>query len=325
MHHLFCDLQVEPLSHVPFHRRISANNGSPRRSSPRTCLRLHYSLCAVYWRLRRLRHPGRHRGLRHHTGRLPPWSIPEPTAKFYRQPQPLVCASTAAGPAFEAGSIRMGMRAVTGAIALSPLCRRAARPCHRRRRTSWICGTGLVDAVAAGLPAWAPFKKTAALPTETKIFPIAPPVVLYQSDIPELQFAKGAIAAGFAPPQRWATPRATLAQSILLAHWATKSRSIPPSASASSKPRVRSSRPQATALRGAKMLLLTGNEPPLPPIEHVSLAADPGFQDEFANCMAFPEYDKIRMEIVPDNLRYRLSRELPSPRKICAGAGKSSA
>ena len=28
----------------------------------------------------------------------------------------IVCASTAAGPAFEAGSIRMGMRAATGAI-----------------------------------------------------------------------------------------------------------------------------------------------------------------------------------------------------------------
>ncbi|MGB3628722.1 MAG: ASKHA domain-containing protein, partial [Terracidiphilus sp.] len=52
-----------------------------------------------------------------------------------------------------------------------------------------------------------------------------------------------------------------------------------------------------TALRGARMLLLTGSEPDLPPIEHVSLAADPGFQDEFAICMAFPEYDKIRMEI----------------------------
>jgi uncharacterized 2Fe-2S/4Fe-4S cluster protein (DUF4445 family) len=43
-----------------------------------------------------------------------------------------------------------------------------------------------------------------------------------------------------------------------------------------------------TALRGAKMLLLA-EEPALPPIEHVSLAADPAFQDEFASCMSFPE------------------------------------
>ncbi len=43
-----------------------------------------------------------------------------------------------------------------------------------------------------------------------------------------------------------------------------------------------------TALRGAKILLLSAGEPALPKIEHVNLAADPGFQDEFANCLAFP-------------------------------------
>jgi uncharacterized 2Fe-2S/4Fe-4S cluster protein (DUF4445 family) len=43
-----------------------------------------------------------------------------------------------------------------------------------------------------------------------------------------------------------------------------------------------------TALRGAKMMLLAEVEPELPPIEHVSLAADAGFQDEFAECMTFP-------------------------------------
>jgi hypothetical protein len=35
------------------------------------------------------------------------------------------------------------------------------------------------------------------------------------------------------------------------------------------------------------MLLLATEEPALPTIEHVNLAADPGFQDEFANCMTF--------------------------------------
>jgi len=44
-----------------------------------------------------------------------------------------------------------------------------------------------------------------------------------------------------------------------------------------------------TALRGAKILLLSDGEPALPKIEHVNLAADPGFQDEFAACIAFPE------------------------------------
>jgi hypothetical protein len=36
------------------------------------------------------------------------------------------------------------------------------------------------------------------------------------------------------------------------------------------------------------MLLLAANEPALPTIEHIGLASDPAFQDEFANCMTFP-------------------------------------
>ena len=53
-------------------------------------------------------------------------------------------------------------------------------------------------------------------------------------------------------------------------------------------PRERVESAGNTALRGAKMLLLAGKAPALPPIEHVSLAALPEFQDEFANCMTFP-------------------------------------
>jgi hypothetical protein len=41
------------------------------------------------------------------------------------------------------------------------------------------------------------------------------------------------------------------------------------------------------------MLLLADHEPQLPPIEHVSLAADPAFQDEFAACMSFPAPCKL--------------------------------
>jgi uncharacterized 2Fe-2S/4Fe-4S cluster protein (DUF4445 family) len=43
-----------------------------------------------------------------------------------------------------------------------------------------------------------------------------------------------------------------------------------------------------TALRGAKILLLSDGEPFLPEVEHISLASDPGFQNEFVSCMTFP-------------------------------------
>jgi uncharacterized 2Fe-2S/4Fe-4S cluster protein (DUF4445 family) len=51
-----------------------------------------------------------------------------------------------------------------------------------------------------------------------------------------------------------------------------------------------------TALRGAKMLLVASRESALPPIEHVSLATDIDFQDEFANCMRFPAADDHSQE-----------------------------
>ena len=109
----------------------------------------------------------------------------------------IVCASTAAGPAFEAGSIRMGMRAATGAIA------HVALEDGQMKATvvgdvapQGICGSGLVDAVAVGLDSGA-ILSSGRIANGTKLFPVAGPVVLYQADIRELQLAKGAIASGF--------------------------------------------------------------------------------------------------------------------------------
>jgi uncharacterized 2Fe-2S/4Fe-4S cluster protein (DUF4445 family) len=64
----------------------------------------------------------------------------------------ILCASTAAGPAFEAASIRMGIRAAGGAIS-HVFLRDAALECHviGNAPPRGICGSGLVDAVAAGL------------------------------------------------------------------------------------------------------------------------------------------------------------------------------
>src|SRR5208283_2029889 len=59
-----------------------------------------------------------------------------------------------------------------------------------------ICGSGLVDAVAAGLRSGT-ILASGRVANGAKLFPVAPPVVLYQADIRELQLAKGAIAAGF--------------------------------------------------------------------------------------------------------------------------------
>jgi hypothetical protein len=45
-------------------------------------------------------------------------------------------------------------------------------------------------------------------------------------------------------------------------------------------------------LRGAKILLLAAGDGDLPPIEHLNLASDPGFQDAFMDCIGFPQKER---------------------------------
>jgi uncharacterized 2Fe-2S/4Fe-4S cluster protein (DUF4445 family) len=202
----------------------------------------------------------------------------------------IVCASTAAGPAFEAGSIRMGMRAATSAIS------RVALQDGRMRSTvigdveaRGICGSGLVDAVAVGLENGA-ILSSGRIADGTKIFPVQNPVVLYQSDIRELQLAKAAIASGFRLLLKQLGAGFSDIESVYLAgafgNYVQIDSAIGVGLLEMPKERIHAA--GNTALRGAKMLLLTASEPFLPEVEHISLASDPGFQDEFVNCMVFP-------------------------------------
>jgi len=202
----------------------------------------------------------------------------------------VVCASTAAGPAFEAGAIRMGMRAATGAISYVSF---AAGQFHATvigdAEPRGICGSGLVDAVAAGLVSGV-ILPSGRIADGTKQFPIAGPVLLYQADIRELQLAKAAIASGFKLLLKRLGAQAAELQAIYLAGAFGNYVQIESAIRIGliEVPTELAHAAGNTALRGAKMLLLAAQEPALPPIEHISLAADPGFQDEFANCMTFP-------------------------------------
>jgi uncharacterized 2Fe-2S/4Fe-4S cluster protein (DUF4445 family) len=89
----------------------------------------------------------------------------------------MLCASTAAGPAFEGARISMGMRAVTGAISEVSIadgrlrCRVFGNVAPRG-----ICGSGLVDAAAAALDlGW--IKASGRLANGHSI-ELAPPVML---------------------------------------------------------------------------------------------------------------------------------------------------
>ena len=294
MHHLFSNLDVEPLSHAPFH---SPNLGEQR-----------FSVAQLGWTLppscsiRFTRCLGGFVGSDILAGIV---AVGMPTSKemislvdlgtngeiAVGNRDRILYASTAAGPAFEAASIRMGMRATSGAI---------SRVSHSNeeihvtvigdQEPRGICGSGLVDAIAVGLESGA-ILPSGRVTNGTKIFPVAGPVILYQADIRELQLAKAAIAAGFRLLLRSLSTQPEDIQRIYLAgafgNYVQACSAIGIGLLEFSPQQILSA--GNTALRGAKMLLLAQNEPPLPNMEHIALAADPGFQDEFVSCMNFPQ------------------------------------
>ena len=293
MHHLFSNLDVEPLSHAPFH---SQNLGEQVFSADQLGWPLPPSCC-----IRFARCLGGFVGSDILAGIV---AVGMPTSKemialvdlgtngeiAIGNRERILYASTAAGPAFEAASIRMGMRAASGAISrVSNSNGQIQATVIGDQEPRGICGSGLVDAVAVGLETGA-ILHSGRIANGTKLFPVAGPVVLYQSDIRELQLAKAAVAAGFRLLLR---SLGASAEDLKRIHLAGAFGNYIQAASAISIGLLEFS-PQCivpsgnTALRGAKMLLLSANQPALPQMEHVALAAEADFQDEFVDCMNFP-------------------------------------
>jgi uncharacterized 2Fe-2S/4Fe-4S cluster protein (DUF4445 family) len=108
----------------------------------------------------------------------------------------IVCASTAAGPAFEGARITMGMTASTGAIS-SIMHHGKKFRCHTigNVNPSGICGSGMIDAMAVFLEKDLINDFGDILSGEEQIF-LEKEVFINQQDIREIQLAKAAIAAG---------------------------------------------------------------------------------------------------------------------------------
>lgn len=108
----------------------------------------------------------------------------------------IICASTAAGPAFEGAKISQGMRAVTGAIS-SVQIENGKMNCHviGNVTAKGICGSGLIDAMAVLLQQGKIGMFGEINSGEEKI-ELTKGIFLTQQDIREFQLAKAAIAAG---------------------------------------------------------------------------------------------------------------------------------
>jgi uncharacterized 2Fe-2S/4Fe-4S cluster protein (DUF4445 family) len=206
----------------------------------------------------------------------------------------LLCASTAAGPAFEGGRIRMGMRASPGAIEhVSVRGGRMEFSVLGGGAPRGICGSGIVDAVAAGLQLGY-IRANGRINGGASELALTQPVALTQADIRELQLAKAAIAAGLhILIRQWGAGIQSLKTIYLAGAFGNylnieSARTIGLIGAESSLIRGVGN----TSLRGARMALLrpTGRASWITNararIEHVSLAEDPLFQQTFVDCLA---------------------------------------
>jgi len=299
MHHLFCAIDVRPLAYFPFEPRETGQRIFQRRElgwrvpgEPR----IRFLPCVGGFVgsdiLAGVLATGMHRS-RDLVGLIDLGTNGE---VVFGNADRIVCASTAAGPAFEGARIRMGMRAATGAVAeVSDTpdglrCRVLGGAAPRG-----ICGSGLVDAVAVGLEKGV-IKENGRFAAGRNEWILCPPVSLCQSDISELQLAKGAIAAAARLLLRrlGAGPRdvARVFLAGAFGNYVDRGSARKIGLIEFDEDRVRSS--GNTALLGAKLSLFDpgGEETQIDSlrsrIEHVQLSSEPLFEDMFVECMAFP-------------------------------------
>ncbi len=116
----------------------------------------------------------------------------------------IICASTAAGPAFEGAKISQGMRASTGAVSSVTASPNPSEgggkdqlSCHviGNVQAKGICGSGLIDAMAI-LRQQETIGAFGEINSGEEKVEITPDVFLTQQDIREFQLAKAAIATG---------------------------------------------------------------------------------------------------------------------------------
>ena len=238
---------------------------------------------------------------------------------------PILCASTAAGPAFEGARIAQGMRATAGAIE-KVLIKDGDLHINVIGNVppAGLCGTALIDAVAEmlrhgllettgrvlppdELPASVPdgLRRRVAVAGDGCRLILAPAegahgaVALFQKDIRELQLASGAIRAGIETLLQRAGLAAGDLDAVLLAgafgnfirrNNAQRIGLLPP------LPHDRVRFIGNASSMGAKMALLSVKERARAEAlrkraQHVDLSADATFQNAFGMAMLFPETD----------------------------------
>jgi uncharacterized 2Fe-2S/4Fe-4S cluster protein (DUF4445 family) len=206
----------------------------------------------------------------------------------------MICASTAAGPAFEGARIGMGMRASTGAIhQAKAVDGRLVCSVLGNTEPRGICGSGLVDVAAVGLDLGL-IEPSGRIADGSQSILLAEPVTLTQTDIRQLQLAKGAIAAGITLLlDRLGVRRGNISKLYLAGAFGNYiSRESARRIGLIDFPAEKVHPAGNTALLGAKMALFHPGEGGAIQVirekmEHISLSADPAFMETYVEEMSF--------------------------------------
>jgi uncharacterized 2Fe-2S/4Fe-4S cluster protein (DUF4445 family) len=302
MHHLFCGVEVEPLSHYPF-------------ESPRTGLE-EFRASELGWSL--AGNPTAHflpclggfvgsdvlagilaTGLHQSEELVGLVDLGTNGEIVIGNRDSMLCASSAAGPAFEGAKISMGMRACAGAISEVRI-EQGVLSCHVLGNVTpqGLCGSGLVDAVAAGLELNL-ITPAGRLSQGMDRWTVCLPVYLTQSDIRELQLAKAAIATGIRMLLQQSGAKELTHIYLAGAFGNYINRTSARRIGLLDFPPELIQPAGNTALLGAKMALFHLDGDGLSytalrkRIRHVALNLDPDFQEVFVEQMAFPSTSNI--------------------------------
>ena len=204
----------------------------------------------------------------------------------------IICASAAAGPAFEGSCIDMGMRASFGAISsVAWENGKMAVKVIGNETPRGICGSGLLDAVAVLLQSDQVDAFGNILGGKDKVH-LSGKVYLSQKDIREFQLAKAAIAAGLDILLKEAgTHCEELFKIYIAGAFGTylSVENIVQTGMVEANPE-KIVKLGNTALMGAKILMFTDAEEigrVAGVIEHIGLESKSDFQDVFASKMFF--------------------------------------
>ncbi len=209
----------------------------------------------------------------------------------------LLVTSTAAGPAFEGAGISCGCGSVPGAVDRVWLenGRIAARTIGGQAAVG-VCGSGLIDAVAAYLQT-GDIDETGA--TEEDTLPLRDGVALLPKDVRAVQLAKAAIAAGLETLLRNANLAPEDVDDLYIAGGFGSHLHIPSAVTIGLLPAALAAKARAignASLEGASRLLLSREEGEkargiAARSRHVALGGNPMFNERYIENMMFESSD----------------------------------